>query len=337
MYSCLFFSGDETFQRGTNNKKDRRETMRKQKMLKKAMVLLCTTAMVVTGIPVTGNVTRAATVDFYSEESSVMLDKGGFKTEVYGVGTDDWGQTWKDRKDTLPPSVTYLTDNYRETVGTVPTNDWASSIVFDQYSESLYAHPLAYRAASNGMQMAAPAVTTLKNSVDNEPMVESYLNDNTVELVVGGEGFSAKDARVDKTTDWTYEILMENNAGTSSMRATLAKGTPYAYYTFENLKATISLGAGATDLAIYKNSTSSNCLGVSLKNKKDGKTHYYSVNAPKGTTWTNAGGKLTANMPANAKYLSIAILPDGSDEAWGGICSVCFQFYYRYESTVGIS
>ncbi len=68
MYSCLFFSGDETFQRGTNNKKDRRETMRKQKMLKKAMVLLCTTAMVVTGIPVTGNVTQAATVDFYSEE-----------------------------------------------------------------------------------------------------------------------------------------------------------------------------------------------------------------------------------------------------------------------------
>ena len=40
-----------------------------------------------------------------------MLDKGGFKTEVYGVGTDDWGQTWKDRKDTLPPSVTYLTDS----------------------------------------------------------------------------------------------------------------------------------------------------------------------------------------------------------------------------------
>ena len=40
----------------------------------------------------------------------------------------------------------------------MPTNDWASSVVFDQYSESLYAHPLAYRAASNGMQMASPAV-----------------------------------------------------------------------------------------------------------------------------------------------------------------------------------
>lgn len=300
--------------------------MRKQKMGKKVIVFLCIAALVVTGIPITEHAAEAATVDFYAPESSVMLDKGGFKTEVYGVGTEDWGQTWKDRKDTLPPADTYLTDNYRETVGTVPTNDWASSVVFDKYSESLYAHPLAYRAASNGMQMASPAVTTLKNSVDNEPMVESYLNDDTVELVVGGEGFSAKDARVDKTTDWTYEILMENTAGTSSMRAILAKGTPYAYYTFENLKATISLGAGATDLAIYKNTTSSNCLGVSLKNKKDGKTHYYSVNAPKGTTWTNAGGKLTANMPANAQYLSIAILPDGSDEAWGLYGQYAFNF-----------
>ncbi len=34
------------------------------------------------------------------------------------------------------------------------------------------------------------------------------------------------------------------------------------------VEPTISLGAGGTDLAIYKNSTSSNILGVSLKNRK---------------------------------------------------------------------
>ena len=58
-----------------------------------------------------------------------MVDKGGYKTEVFGVRTEDWGQTWTDRKDSLPPSKVYLTDNYKETVGTVPTNDWASSVV----------------------------------------------------------------------------------------------------------------------------------------------------------------------------------------------------------------
>ncbi len=263
-----------------------------------------------------------ATGDFFDENNSVMIDKGGYKKEVFGVRTNDWGKTWTDRKDSLPTRTTYLTDNYKETVGTVPTNDWASSVVFDKYSESLYAHPLAYRAASNGMQMAAPAVTSTTSYVDGEPMVESLLKDETVELVVGGNNFSAKDAKVDKTTDWTYDILMENNASTSSIMATIGKGTPYAYYTFKNVEPTISLGAGGTDLAIYKNSTSSNILGVSLKNRKDGKTHYYLISAPSGTTWVNAGGKLTAKMPAGKNYMSVAILPDGSDNA--------FELYKKY-------
>lgn len=296
------------------------------KIFRKTISILCVVAIIVSSLPKYIHTTEAATMDFYDENSSVMLDKGGFKKEVYGVVTDDWGQTWNDRNDTLPPSTTYLTDNYRETVGTVPTNDWASSVVFDKYSESLYAHPLAYRAASNGMQMASPAVTDSTSYVDGEPTVESLLEDNTVELVVGAESFKAKDAKVDKAGDWSYEIIMENESGSGSMTATIAKGTPYAYYIFNSLAPTISLGAGATNLAIYKNSTSSNTLGISLTNKKDGKTHYYIVNAPKGTTWTNAGGKLTANMPAGKRYLSIAILPNNSDAAFSLYQKYAFNF-----------
>ena len=293
-----------------------------RKKLSKVMALICVATITVTSMPYLSDSTKGAIMDFSAENSSVMVDKGGYKKEVYGVGTDDWGVTWTDRKNNLPTRTTYLTDNYKETVGTVPTNDWASSVVFDKYSESLYAHPLAYRAASNGMQMAAPAVTSTTSYVDGEPMVESLLKDETVELVVGGNNFSAKDAKVDKTTDWTYDILMENNASTSSIMATIGKGTPYAYYNFKNVEPTISLGAGGTDLAIYKNSTSSNILGVSLKNRKDGKTHYYLISAPSGTTWVNAGGKLTAKMPTGKSYMSVAILPDGSDNA--------FELYKKY-------
>ncbi|MFR4319230.1 MAG: hypothetical protein ACLT2Z_07625, partial [Eubacterium sp.] len=300
--------------------------MIKKKMFIKVVSLLCFTAILATGMPEMNDVTKAATPDFYSEESSFMVDKGGFKKTVYGVGTDDWGQTWRNRTDTLPPAETYLTDNYKETVGTVPTNDWASSVVFDKYSESLYAHPLAYRAASNGMQMASPAVVDSTSYVDSEPSVESLLEDDTVELVVGGDGFSAKDARVDRSTDWSYEIVMATASGKASMKSIIAKGTPYAYYTFDGVTPTISLGAGATDLAIFKNSTSSNILGVSLKNKKDHKTHYYLLSAPKGTTWVNAGGKLTANMPSDSRYLSVAILPDNSNEAFALYEKYAFNF-----------
>ena len=298
----------------------------KKRALKKSIALCCSITMLATSIPFTAINIKAATGDFFDENNSVMIDKGGYKKEVFGVRTDDWGVNWTDRKESLPPSKVYLTDNYKETVGTVPTNDWASSVVFDQYSESLYAHPLAYRAASNGMQMASPAVVDSTSYVDGEPTVESLLNDDTVEMVVGGENFSAKDAKVDKTTDWSYEIVMADNAGNSSMRSIIAKGTPYAYYTFDNVTPTISLGAGATDLAIVKNTTSSNIIGVSLKNKKDGKIHYYMLAAPSGTTWINAGGKLTAKMPSGKNYMSVAILPDGSNEAFSLYEKYAFNF-----------
>jgi len=300
--------------------------MNKRMILRKSTAIIVAVAVASSGMQWDGEIAKAATLAFDDENSSVMLDAGGYKKEVYGVGTDDWAVTYVDRNDTLPPAKTYLTDNYRETVGTVPTSDWASSVVFDQYSEALYAHPLAYRAASNGMQMASPAVVDTTSYVDGEPSVSSLLDDTSVELVVGGNGFTAKDASVDVTTDWTYEIVMENTAGTSSMRATLAKGTPYAYYEFNNVTPTISLGAGATNLAIFKNSTSSNIIGVSLTNKTDGKVHYYIISAASGTTWTNAGGKLTANMTANAKYMSIAILPNNSNEAFDLYAEYAFNF-----------
>jgi uncharacterized repeat protein (TIGR02543 family) len=301
-----------------------RYTMRK--LLRRIMSISCALTVMVTGIPVQSYTVAAASHSFDDEAVNVMLDSGGFKTELYGVGTDNWGESYKSRTQTLPPSTVYLTDNYKNTVGTVPTSDWASSVVFDKYSESLYAHPLAYRAASNGMQMAYPAVLDATSGVDDEPMVTSLLNDGSVELVVGATGFSAKDAKVDKTTDWTYEIVMENSAGTASMRSTISKGTPFAYYTFNNLSPTISLGAGATSLAIYKNSTASNVIGVSLTNKTDGKTHYYLVAAPEGTTWTNAGGKLTANLPSGGNYMSVAILPDGTDSTFGYYQNYAFNF-----------
>ena len=296
--------------------------MKQKKVWKRMAAATVASAVLVTAVPLQTMEVYAGS--FTDEDNTVMLDSGGYKTEVFGVGTDDWGQSYKNRMETLPPAKTYLTDHYRETVGTVPTSDWASSVVFDRYSESLYAHPLAYRAASNGMQMAAPAVTDTTSYVDDEPMVESLLNDNTVELVVGADGFTAKDACVDKTTDWTYELLMENSAGTAAMRATIAKGTPYAYYTFDNLSPTISLGAGATNLAIVKNE--GNTLVVSLTNKKDNATHYYGIYAPAGTTWTNGGSKLTAAFPSGKNYLSVAILPDSSEAAFSLYKQYAFHF-----------
>ena len=78
----------------------------KKGLLKKSLALCCSITMLATSVPIT-NVSAA---DFTDDSVNVMVDKGGYKTEVFGVRTEDWGQTWTDRKDSLPPSQVYLTD-----------------------------------------------------------------------------------------------------------------------------------------------------------------------------------------------------------------------------------
>ena len=80
----------------------------KKGALKKSIALCCSITVLATSIPFTAINIKAATGDFFDENNSVMIDKGGYKKEVFGVRTDDWGVNWTDRKESLPPSKVYL-------------------------------------------------------------------------------------------------------------------------------------------------------------------------------------------------------------------------------------
>lgn len=286
----------------------------------KGIAMLCAMVLFAESFSAMGPIKVQAANENYKDYpgmSNVFLDAGGYKTVPYGTVTADYSNTYKERADVLPKlENTYLTDNYRETVATVPTSDWASSVVFDEFSESLYVHPMALRATSAGMQMANPEVKDVIYYTDDEPAVEALLQDNSVELVMGGNGFTAKDARIDAATDWSYDISMKNEAGTSEILTTLAKGSPYAYYRFTNVTPTLSLGSGATNLTIENNGGNNLLVSVTEGYSGKGKTHYYGVYAPAGTTWTNAAGKLTADLPDGKNWITVAVLPDKAAETF---------------------
>jgi len=283
----------------------------------KAVATLCATVLFSQSFTAMGPLVVKAAASDLAGQANNFLDAGGYKTEPLGTVTSDYMNTYKDRADVLPQiENVYLTEEYKNTVvpvSGVPTSDWASSVVFDEFSESLYVHPMAFRATSVGMEMANPAVVdTTAPSGDGEPAVEALLEASSVELVMGGNGFTAEDARIAASTDWTYDISMKNAAGSSEILTTLAKGSPYAYYRFTNVTPTISLGGGATNLAIYMNDVDSNNIGVSVTNKTDGKTHYYGVYASSGATWAVGNNRLTATLPAGKEWITVAALPDGT-------------------------
>lgn len=311
-----------------------------RKLWIKSTAVICAAALFVGMFSGSGTLVAEAAASDWIGQSNVFLDAGGYKTVPYGTVTSDWGVSYKQRADVLPKlEKTYLTDEYlteEVPVSGVPTSDWVSSVVFDQFSESLYVHPMAFRANGNGMMMSTPEVKdVLAPRGDHEPAVESLLEVetlvdkglvNSVELVLGGEGFTAADARLAASTDWSYEISMRNEADNAGITTTLVKGSAYSWYEFDNVTPTLSLGGGATNLQIYINNTSSNNIGVQLKEEYSGtsQTHYYGVYAPAGTTWTINAGKLTADLPDGKDWLAIAALPDGE--------TATFDAYAQYAS-----
>ncbi len=297
--------------------------LKMKKKLIKSIAVICAAALFAETFSGMGILTAKAAASDYPGQSNVFLDSGGYKTEPYGSMTNDWGQTYKNRADVLPKRENvYLTDNYTDLIATVPTSDWVSSVVFDKFSESLYVHPMAFRAVSAGMEMAVPAVVDVKHNTDHEPAVKSLLEDSTVELVMGGSGFAVEDARMDASTDWAYDISMKSADKSSEILTTLAKGSPYVYYRFKGVEPALSLGGGASNMAVYHNDLNSNWIGISVQSNTDNTTHYYGVYASDGASWRQADGRLLASLPSGKEWITIAALPDGE--------AATFNLYGKY-------
>ena len=60
----------------------------------------------------------------------------------------------KSGSDPLPPLGTYVTADLAGQA--VPSNQWYSSVVYQRWSQPLYAQPLAYRATEQGFEVSTP-------------------------------------------------------------------------------------------------------------------------------------------------------------------------------------
>lgn len=194
-----------------------------------------------------------------------------------------------------PQSDIYKTSNI---TGPTPTNDWTSSVVWEKYSEVLYAHPLAFKCTNMGLQVAKPP-KTFATEADGETNVLMELN--TPDFTMQSTTFAPTEARADKFTDWGIDILMPN--GQNSIKATLAHGSPYAYFTYTGGNPKIVFSAVPT--VFFGNDGSKQYLGVTINGNN------YGLFAPIGSTWSGIGtNNITCNLALGTSYFSVALLPD---------------------------
>ena len=246
----------------------------------------------------------------------VYVGSGGYTLVPYG--TQDYGGEIRERSyelQWLPVGANRRsTENF---TGPVPTNDWGTTLIwgtmwggYDQkYSEPLYAIPTIFKAHAGGVNICYPPRMVINNG--NE--ILKHYEEAYVDISVGGVGFSAVDARVDKVTDWSYDFVLNNASKTQSIKATILHGNPFGYFYFNNVTPYITLPRGLPAW-IVSGDANSNVLLIKTMDNADEDYNFYGIFAPQGTTWTIDGNQgsitgLRANMPPGRNYISIAPLP----------------------------
>lgn len=212
-------------------------------------------------------------------DAATYREGAGSYTDVLPLGTKG------------PQAEIYKTSSFE---GAVPTNSWESSILWQQYSLPIFAHPMTFKFKAEGIEIGLPAL-----GGSGIAYIGSHKNDFTL-----GHSFvgTFPDARADKISDFAVDAVMAS--GSSSIRSTLIKGSPYAYFIFTG--GNPKLNFSDTPVVFYGDS-GTQYLGITINGTN------YGLFAPAGSTWQGVGtGTITCVLPADRNYFSIAVLPDNA-------------------------
>jgi endoglucanase Acf2 len=151
----------------------------------------------------------------------------------------------------------------------IQTNDFWSSLIYpffgDPHSNNIFAHPLNFKAANNGLQIGYTSSHIFAAS--------DYLYPFSKQLTVGVIGLSASQTVTHHYGDWTVTALWQD--GARSMEATFGHGLPYVFFKITGGNAVLTSEQTPT---IWFNQDE--VLGITI----DGK--HYGIFAPTGSAWS---------------------------------------------------
>jgi len=197
-----------------------------------------------------------------------------------------------------------------------PTNQWYSSVMFQRWSQPIHAHPMTYRATEEGFEVGLPAK---KFANVGGSLEVSYAH--VPAIVVAPVGFKPKDARLSKFSDWLAQVSMAAGAD-ESLTATVLHGSPFSYFESSTgdvrfrFAAKPEIFSDPTDAARDKRVVAVTIAGQS-----------YAIFAPTGATWQwTQPTELLLQLPAGARYFSVAGLPDARDATLSDFLAVAYAF-----------
>lgn len=188
------------------------------------------------------------------------------------------------------PETMYRTSDLK---GPMLTGQWWSSLVWQKYSQNLFAHPLAMLCTSNGLAVNYPGakITGSAGGIFGSGGRDFVLGHSAVETFPQADcgGFS----------DWFVTAVFANGPGV--LRASFGHGSPFVFCLYAGGNPVVSF---AKPPQVWSGTAQDAVLGITVNG------HHYGLFGATSSTWSGLDGTRWENR--GKAYFSVALLPDNT-------------------------
>jgi endoglucanase Acf2 len=219
-------------------------------------------------------------------------------------GHPDITDSWGDLSQTLMHKKWFIVDSSSRPV---PTTDWWTSLVDQQYSGNLWAYPGMVNATNTGLYVEFPK--TMVTAADGGT---AKMQSNS-RLTLGGVDFAPQSALARRWGTWTLDWIMQDATDQSRQLAvTIGHGLPFTWVEYTKVTPTITVD-GATFFDDNGNALTlpytGDHFGISTKGDQ------YGIFAPPNTKFELSGTTVKVTFATAKGYIVVGTLPKASDLA----------------------
>jgi len=217
---------------------------------------------------------------------------GEARSGIVQVGAGSYSTTLPDGCNPLPEKI-YRTQAAK---GPTVTGQWWSSLLWQEYSNNMFPHPLAMVCTPEGLAITYPGAAVV--GTQSAIMGGGLTKDGDLKIGHSAASSFAK-AECDGYSDWFVTAAFDD--GKASLKTSFGHGSPFVYCIYRSGNPVVTFDGRPQ---IWSGTANDAVLGVTIKG------HHYGLFGASGSSWTGMDGAILTNQSGGKPYFSIALLPD---------------------------
>ncbi len=186
-----------------------------------------------------------------------------------------------------------------EVKGPTVTGQWWSSLLWQEFSQNMFAHPLGMVCTPEGLAIGYPGTAI----VANQAAIMGGGITKVGDLVIGHSATTKfPNAECGGYSDWFVTAAFIS--GQSSLKTSFGHGSPFVYCLYGGGDPVVRFGNAPK----IWSGTKAAVLGITSNG------HHYGLFGATGTTWSGLDGTTFTNQSGGKSYFSVALLPDDKPE-----------------------